>query len=120
MNTDLVRKLVSLGVIRQNTEIEATYRGVDLAGIALPRITGTFFVQGIRISKTGSILFDAESTVDGIKKTFSSIDVSAIDGMPISKLTGIYGINTSGDAVAQGKRRGRRPRAKVLTDAITA
>lgn len=116
MNTNLVRKLVSLGVVRQNTEIEATYRGVDLAGIALPRITGTFFVQGIRISKTGSILFDAKSTVDGTQRTFLSSDVSAIDGMPISKLTSIYGISATGSAVAQGKRRGRRPRVKVPTE----
>lgn len=113
MNLNLIRKLISKGIIRQNTEIEASYIGVDMAGRSLPKVTATFFIQGIRATKSGLIYFDTVSTVDGSKRTVESATVHSVDGMPLERLASIYSVNETGGDIEQGKRRGRRPRAQI-------
>jgi len=118
MNISLVRKLVSNGIIRQNTEIDAYYMGVDISGCPIARTRGTFFIRNVKINeRTSTIIFDTVSTVDGLPKTIFSNDVKRVDGMPIDRLAGIYGISGIGEAINQGKRRGRRPKAKVEVEA---
>jgi hypothetical protein len=113
MNITLIKKLTQIGVIRQNTEIEATYLGVDLSGNPLTPSRGTFFIQNIALTKDGgAAIFTTVSTVDGSGRKIRSENVHTVDGMPIERLAGIYGIDEGGSAIAQGKRRGRRPRAK--------
>jgi hypothetical protein len=113
MNIPLIKKMVAAGVIRQNTEVEASYMGTDLSGRPLAKARGTFFIQSLAITKGGRIQFTVKSTVDGSPRLVESADVHLIDGMPIDRLAGIYGIDTVGGEIAQGKRRGRKPRAKL-------
>jgi len=113
MNISLVRKLIEAQVIRQNTELDAYYMGVDISGRPIARTRGTFFVQAVKVLGE-TVIFETVSTVDGHKRTVKSPDVVAVDGMPIDRLGSIYGINASGGKIDQGKRRGRRPRAKVV------
>lgn len=119
MNIPLVRKLISGGIIRQNTEVEAIYHGVDISGRAIARTQGTFFIQNVKINEGRQmVFFDTLSTVDGSQRKIMADDVLAIDGMPIERLASIYGISASGGKIDQGKRRGRRPRAKVLAEGV--
>lgn len=114
MNISLVKKLISSGVIRQNTEIEAVYKGVDISGRAIAPTRGTFFVQNVKInSEREMIFFQTISTVDGAPRTILAEEIDTIDGMPVERLACIYGIDATGGKIEQGKRRGRRPRAKI-------
>ncbi len=114
MNIELVRKLVQAGVIRQNTELDAFYMGIDISGRAIARTRGTFFVQSVKINEaTETVIFDVLSTIDGAKRKLDSTEVLAVDGMPLERLASIYGIDASGGSIVQGKRRGRKPRAKI-------
>jgi hypothetical protein len=118
MNIALVRKLIEAGIIKQNTELDAYYMGVDISGRAIARTRGTFFIQSVRVQEaSNTVIFETLSTVDGQKRTLKSHDVVAVDGMPLDRLGGIYGINETGGMIAQGKRRGRRPRPKVAATA---
>jgi hypothetical protein len=115
MNIKLIRKLTEMGIIRENTEIEAFYYGVDLSGNPLTRTKGTFYIQGIRVAKEAeNATLVVLSTVDGSKSAVKSENVLTVDGMPIERLAGIYGIDATGCAISQGKRRGRRPRQKLV------
>lgn len=114
MNISLIRKLISTGVIRQNTEIEALYNGIDISGRPIARTLGTFFVQSVKINEEKEmVFFDTISTVDGSARKIMSSEIQALDGMPVERLASIYGIDATGGKIDQGKRRGRRPRAKV-------
>lgn len=117
MNTNLIRKLVSAGVIRQNTEIDAFYKGVDMSGAPLARVRGTFFVRGLKINETAElVIFDTISTIDGSARTIMSNDVVYVDGMEVDKLASIYGFDAQGGKLVQGKRRGRKPRNRVIEE----
>ena len=113
MNLNLVRKLIETGVIRQNTEIEASYVGVDMAGVRNAKMVGTFFVQGVRINQTtGTVIFDTISTKNGAKKTIVNEDVLSIDGMDLTRLAANYNMDDKGGHVPEPTRRGRKPGAK--------
>lgn len=113
MNLNLVRKLIENGVIRQNTEIEASYVGVDMAGVRNAKMVGTFFVQGVRINQTtGKVIFDTISTKNGAKKTIVNEDVLSIDGMDLTRLAANYNLDDAGGHVPEPTRRGRKPGAK--------
>lgn len=113
MNLNLVRKLIETGVIRQQTEIEAYYVGVDMAGVRNAKVLGTFFVEGIRLNeKTGTVIFDTISTKNGAKKTIVNADVVSIDGMDLIRLAANYNFDAVGGHVPEPTRRGRKPGAK--------
>jgi hypothetical protein len=84
-----------------------------MAGLALPMVSSTFFVQNVRVTKSDLIYFDSISTIDGSPRTIKSSDVSLVDGMPLQRLASIYSVNESGGSIKQGKRRGRRPNKSV-------
>jgi hypothetical protein len=114
MNIPLIRKLISNGILRQNTEIEATYKGIDISGRAIAPTRGTFFLRGVKINEERQmVFFDTISTVDGHPRKIMAEEINSIDGMPIDRLASIYGISATGGHIDQGKRRGRRPRAKI-------
>ena len=109
----LIRKLVETGLIKENTEIEAHYMGVDLSGKPLSRVSGSFCVRTVKINEAANIgIFTVVSTIDGTPKTIRSDDVFSIDGMPIARLASVYGIDKSGGKIKEGKRRGRKPKVK--------
>ncbi len=118
MNLNLVRKLIETGVIRQQTEIEARYVGVDMAGVRNAKMVGTFFVQGVRINETtGTVIFDTISTKNGAKKTIVNEDVLSIDGMDLTRLAANYNFDEVGGHVPEPTRRGRKPGAKAAAEA---
>lgn len=118
MNLSLVRKLIETGVIRQQTEIEAFYVGVDMAGVRNARVKSSFFVQGVRlIEATGTVIFDAVSTLNGSKVTIRNADVISIDGMDLERLAANYNLDLAGGHVPEPTRRGRKPGAKAAAEA---
>lgn len=116
MNTNLARKLVSAGVIRQNTEIEAEYKGIDLSGRPLIKSRGNFFVQSVKIINE-EVIFDVVSVVDGSPRRIKSSDILFMDGMAVKTVASIHGISDKGDKLKEGKRRGRKPKPKETMDA---
>lgn len=110
MNIALIRKLTETGIIHKNTEIEAVYKGVDLSGAPLARGVGTFTLVGLKVyEKAGRVQFDTISTIDGSPRVIMGDQVRKIDGMTLQTIGSIYGMDTFGEAVPQGKRRGRKP-----------
>jgi hypothetical protein len=114
INKDLFTALVSANIVKEGTEIEAFYKGKDLAGHNSIPSRGTFVIVETAESTTGYD-FVCASVVDGSRRTIPSQDIIIIDGMEPARIASTYGLSTSGQAVKQGKRRGRRP--KHLRDA---
>src|SRR6478752_8590908 len=108
MKTNLIRKLVSVGIFRENTELDAYYAGTDLGGAPLSRSRGTFFVKGAKIIKD-KVVFATISTTDGRPRDILAENVVKVDGMCLDTLAPIYGLVDNGEAIPMGKRRGRRP-----------
>lgn len=105
-------KLIEKGVITERTEIDAYYKGVDIGGAALARTQDNFTVVSAK-AIGGTVLFEVVSTTDGSKRRIDTNDVFKIDGMEPQRFASIYGLTAQGVDVKQGKRRGRKPKAKM-------
>lgn len=117
MNLNLVRKLIEAGVIRQQTELEARYTAVDMAGVRNTEGSATYFIQGVRLNaKTGVVIFDTISTKNGSKRTIVNEDVISIDGMDLTRLAANYNFDVTGAHVPEPTRRGRKPGAKKAAE----
>ena len=73
-------------------------------------------LRGARFSEgTSQVMFDAVhrdcAPAAPAAFRFSNEDVVSIDGMPADRLASIYHLSATGQDVAAGKRRGRKPRA---------
>lgn len=110
MKTELVQKLIEKSAIKQRTEIEAYYKGMDLSGARIARVRGNFIVLGARLVE-GRIWFDGLSTIDGRRDRFLAEDILLIDGMDPERFAQNFGLNMEGEPLRQGKRRGRKPKA---------
>lgn len=121
MNPRLARKLIDKGAIRQGTEFEAYYRAPSLSCAQSARILERFVVQGARVSADGNaVVLEAVGGCSPLPQRFDSKDIVTIDGMSAQRFCGIWGLAYSGNDVAQGKRRGRRPKKLVEEMAAAA
>jgi hypothetical protein len=112
MNLNLLNQLIEKNIIRTDTEIEAYYGARDLSGAVLSLTRGSFYVADIEKVEEGFV-FRAASTVDGKMRRIHSNHLIKIDGMTPERLGEVYSLNAKGEAVKQGKRRGRKPRVKT-------
>ena len=112
MNPTLTAKLIEKGVIRFNTEIDAYYNGIDIAGVAQARTPGNFTIVGAR-KKADSFLFEVRNTIDGSRRIITCEEVNLVDGMEPERFAEIYGLTAEGVEIKQGKRRGRKPKLRT-------
>lgn len=118
MRDDLARKMIAKGFIHQNTEIDAYYQGKDISGCGLARSIGSFSIRTAKVI-SGQLVFEAVSTSDGHSRRIPCSDVTRIDGMDPERFSANFGLDGEGDVVAQGKRRGRKPKPKVTKENLT-
>jgi hypothetical protein len=107
---NLAKRLVEKGAIREDTEIEAYYRGHSLSCLDDARLIGRFKLKVAKLSADKTqMIFEALSPDRRVYR-LSNDDVVNLDGMPPDRLASIYNLNIRGEDVAPGKRRGRRPK----------
>lgn len=109
MHANLLKALIERNVIRARTEIDADYRGVDLAGDLLVRATGTFMILSVQETDTGHV-FDCASTIDGRRQRIPGSAIVRIDGMCPTRLGLNFDLSAEGVPLVVGKRRGRKPK----------
>jgi hypothetical protein len=112
VNTELIRKLIQEGVIHENTEIDACYQGVDIGGAQLAMVQGNFAIKAAKVIQ-GGVFFDTVSTQDGSQRRIAAAAIVRIDGMEPERFAENYGLTPEGKPIKQGKRRGRKPKAKA-------
>lgn len=112
MNPSLASLLIEKGIIRINTEVDAYYYGIDMAGIAQARTPGNFAIQSA-VKKADTFIFEVRSTIDGSFRKLDCREIDLIDGMEPARFAEIYGLTPTGETIRQGKRRGRKPKIKV-------
>lgn len=112
MSPSLTSRLIEKGIIRINTEVDAYYNGYDMAGVAQARTPGNFTIQGAK-KTADTFIFEVRNTIDGSQRKIDCREVNMIDGMEPVRFAEIYGLTEDGAEIKQGKRRGRKPKARV-------
>lgn len=116
MNPFLALALIQKGAIKEGTEIEGYYKGIDLSGSAIARVPGIFSVREAKQTKDGEIFFICRDTRDGAKRKIICPDVSLIDGMEPERAASVYGFMMEGDTVVALKKRGRKAKDEQVDD----
>ena len=111
MNNSLLKTLVDRNLVTVRTEIDATYRGRDIAGMPSVATTGTFLIQTITHKEDGSFAFNCADTVAGRQRVIPGSAIVAIDGMDPIRFAANFELTEDGEPMKVGKRRGRKPKA---------
>lgn len=111
MNNSLLKTLVDRNLITHRTELDATYRGRDIAGMPSVATTGTFLVLSITANEDGTYLFGCADTVAGKRRNIPGANIVAIDGMDPIRFAANFELTEEGEPMKVGKRRGRKPKA---------
>lgn len=110
LNLPLLTKLIEKNIVTRTTEVDAHYVGIDMAGVPTIETMGTFVILGIQ-SKEDGFVFEVANVIDGKRRRLHHTAITKIDGMDPQRLASIYGLSSEGEALKQGKRRGRKPKA---------
>jgi hypothetical protein len=108
-------KLIEKNIITETTEIDAVYRGKDIAGDLFVDAVGTFVILTIQKTTEVDYIFTCASTRDGHRRMIPASAVVMVDGMEPARLAETYGIALTGAAIPPGRRRGRKPKVRVET-----
>ncbi|RYF14498.1 MAG: hypothetical protein EOO77_14220 [Oxalobacteraceae bacterium] len=115
MNPALLKVLVERNILGVRTEIDARYRGRDIAGHSLVMASGTFLILSVHPTET-DYQFVAADVIDGSRRTIPGTAITGIDGMDPARLAANYDLDPYGIPVKVGKRRGRKPRMKMSSE----
>lgn len=115
MNPSLLKALVERKIIGVRTEIDARYRGRDIAGQPLVATSGTFLILDVKLNAANEPVFECADTIDGKRRILPGAAITGIDGMSPERLAANYNLDEDGNPVKVGKRRGRKPRVLIET-----
>lgn len=110
MQNKLAEALVTKGVLKNGTEVEAMHKAVGLGGVNVVKVTSYFSIAGVEIKGSGKVVFKLSSLRDGAISMVPAEDVLNIDGMDPARFASVYNIKADGGAAKVGARRGRKPK----------
>ena len=110
MHNDLARKLIEINILIPGTQAKAHVTTLTF------NHTSHVFEKEIVINNAvdidGVIVFEAEDEDHKIYK-ISCENVFEIEGMPLERLVGVYGLRVDGSPRNAGKKRGRKSKADL-------
>jgi len=110
MHNNLARKLIEINVLVPGTQAKAHVTTLTF------NHTSHVFEKDIVINNAvdieGAIVFEAEDEDHKIHK-ISCENVFEIEGMPLERLVGVYGLRVDGSPRNAGKKRGRKSKADL-------
>lgn len=117
MDNTLATVLVEKKLLKEEMEVTARYLGADLSGTNKVNVTGEFFIQRVQpVEKDGvsRMVFVLRSTKDGSLRKVYSEAIEKVEGMPPDRFASVYNIKADGSSAATKKKRGRKPKAKLV------
>lgn len=115
MKQVLLKKLIEKDYFAPGSEIDASYKGIDISGSIMHAFQQTFTVVSLSESrKSGNLIIKAASNEDGYMVILGVDSIINIDGMTPERFAENFMLDEDGkDIKPSGKRRGRRPKGWV-------
>lgn len=87
MNKELVKEMISRGLLTVDTELKCSYTGYGLGGM-ITKVSGLFTVDKVEYKPQYDIVrIHARRNYDGVKMLFHPNSVLELDGMTEDRLT---------------------------------
>ena len=116
MDNKLAEALVLKGVLKPGTEVRAKHKAMGLGSVNNVIVSGDFSIVTSKIREDGRVLFKLADLRSGAPATVFADDVEDIDGMDPVRFASVYNITAEGDKAVLGKRRGRKPKNRVIEE----
>lgn len=116
MDNKLAEALVLKGVLPAGTEIRAKHKAMGLGSVNNVLVVDNFSVTSTKIREDGRVLFKLADLRTGAPSSVYADAVEEIDGMDPVRFADVYNITADGGKAILGKRRGRKPKNRVIED----
>lgn len=117
MNPTVLTQLVTRKLINTNTELTCKYKGATIDGRAMANEQAIILVNNISFNEDlQKYVFTGKSTFDGSAKQFDQDQIVEIDGMDPNRFARVFGISPVGGTIKEGKRRGRKPKNRIVEE----
>ena len=116
MENKLADALVLKGVLPAGTEVRAKHKAMGLGSVNNVQVTSDFSVARSKIREDGIVVFTLSNLRDGAQTKVLAEDILDIDGMDPVRFASVYNITADGGKAILGKRRGRKPKNRVVDE----
>ena len=116
MDNKLAEALVLKGVLPAGTEVKAKHKAMGLGSVSNVLVVDNFSVTSTLIREDGRVLFKLADLRTGAPSSVYADAVEEIDGMDPVRFADVYNITADGGKAVLGKRRGRKPKNRIIED----
>lgn len=116
MDNKLAEALVLKGVLPAGTEVKARHKAMGLGSVNNVTVVDNFSVTSTVIREDGRVVFKLADLRSGVPSSVYADDVEEIDGMDPVRFANVFDITASGSKAVLGKRRGRKPKNRIVED----
>lgn len=116
MDSKLAAALVNKGVLPAGTEVRAKHKAMGLGSVNNVIVTSDFSITGAVVREDGKVVFKLADLRSGAPSSVFAEAVEEIDGMDPVRFASVYNITEDGGKAILGKRRGRKPKNRVIED----
>lgn len=112
MNYDLVKIFVEKEVIKEETELYMTYKGIGLDGVANVESKGYFYVDEIK-DHNHIFTFKLRDIKAGEVFYNNSENIIGVDGMTLDRFASAFDLDLNGNKVQTPPKRGRKTKEEL-------
>ena len=116
MDNKLAEALVNKGVLPAGTEVQAKHKAMGLGSVNNVIVSGGFSISSTKILENGKVKFYLADLRSGTPTSVYADAIEEIDGMDPVRFASVYNITADGGKAILGKRRGRKPKNRVIED----
>lgn len=116
MDNKLAEALFNKGVLPAGTEVRARHKAMGLGSVDTVLVTNYFSITGSVVKEDGRVMFKLADTRSGKPAIVYAEAIDEIDGMDPVRFANVYNITADGGKAVLGKRRGRKPKNRVIEE----
>lgn len=116
MDNKLAEALVVKGVLPAGTEVRARHKAMGLGSVNNVLVVDNFSVTNAIVRADGRVVFKLADLRSGAPSSVFAEDIEEIDGMDPVRFANVFNITASGGKAVLGKRRGRKPKNRVIEE----
>jgi cell division GTPase FtsZ len=116
MDNKLAEALVIKGVLPAGTEVRARHKAMGLGSVNNVLVVDNFSVTDAIVREDGRVIFKLADLRSGAPSRVFAEDIEEIDGMDPVRFANVFNITANGGKAVLGKRRGRKPKNRVIED----
>jgi len=116
MDNKLAVALVAKNVLLAGTEVRAKHKAMGLGSVNNVIVENDFSIVSTGLTESGLVVFKLADLRSGAPAKVYAEAIQGIDGMDPIRFAEVYNVTADGGKAVLGKRRGRKPKNRVVEE----